>query len=435
MPLKDFTYEAGTTGAPQVRDALMEAGAYLGELMSLAGDKRGQGYDGDVRSAIDRIHKLDPLLTAMERSEKPASPVGPGPVGATLPLQNAYGASAGALVISDAGYQSFAEGRQAGTTHKEIPLDGSLFYNNQSGWRGAGQERATIDSTATGTPKTGGGVWSPIGQPFQTPPIFRQMRLFLRDVLSVQETSLGSIPYIREVNPAGLEFGSSAVAEGAAKPEVNMNWTQDDAPVRKIAAWVPATEEVIDDAPTLRGYIDTRLTYMLAVREEFEILNGDGNAPHLKGILQYSDIQTQTTGADNMIRMGLAQAKIENVDGDPDGIAMNPLDFWTMITTRQANRFDGEGFTNGPPTLPFGDPHNLPVWGLPVVRSRAIVSGQAVVGSWRLGATLFDRMQTVIKVGNQHSDFFVLNKVVILAEERVALAVHRPDFFVKVTLA
>ena len=75
------------------------------------------------------------------------------------------------------------------------------------------------------------------------------------------------------------------------------------------------------------------------------------------------------------------------------------------------------------------------VWGLPVIRTRTGVSqGSAYVGAFRLGATLFDRMQTEIRMGNQHSDFFVTNKIAILAEERVALAVHRPDFFVTATL-
>jgi HK97 family phage major capsid protein len=337
--------------------------------------------------------------------------------------------SAGQLVVSDENYKGFAARGAANSSFQDVDIDGSLFVNNGASWRDA---RATIDST-TGA-SGGAGVWIPLGQPSQTPPVYRQMRLFLRDVLSVQSTGLASVPYIREVNPAATEFSASAVAEGAAKPEVAMNWVQDDAPVRKIAAWVPATEEAIDDAPTLRGYIDTRLSYMLAVREEFEILNGSGAAPHLKGILQFADLQT-ITGSDKFATLGLAQAKIELVDGDPDGIAMNPTDYWTAVTTRQSTRFDGEGFTQGGNVPPFGDVGNMPIWGLPVVRSRALPTGTAIVANWRMGATLFDRLQTTIRVGNQHSDFFTNNKVAILAEERVALAVHRPDFFVKVTFS
>lgn len=431
MPLAAFTYEAESTTPEQVRQALLEAGEYLGGLTALTPETRGAGYRDDVRSAVDRINSLDPLLTAMERAMAP-TPVGAGPMGATLPVgQNPGNMSAGDLVINAAEYQSFAQARSASTSYLEIGLPGSLFASNDNPWRQAqGQERATI--TADPTASSSGSVWLPVGQPWQTPPIVRQMRLFLRDVLHVQQTGLASVPYIREVNPAASEFGASAVAENSAKPEVAMDWTPDDAPARKIAAWVPATEEAIDDAPTLRGYVDNRLTYLLAVREEYEILNGSGTTPHLKGILQYADLQSNT-GTDKFVVMGLAQSKIENVDGEADGIAMNPTDFWTAITTRQSTRFDGEGFTQGGAVPPFGNVGNIGIWGLPVVRSRALPVGTAIVGAWRMGATLFDRMQTVIKVGNQHNDFFINNKIVILAEERVALAVHRPDFFVKCT--
>ena len=314
----------------------------------------------------------------------------------------------------DEGYQRFSQQRASGATFHEIEVPGSIFAHNMG-------FRATITSA-----EPGGGAFLPQA-PNPIAPNVRQMRMFLRDVLSVQQTNLSSIPYIREVSPASYEYSASAVSENTAKPEVVLDWSLDDAPVRKIAAWVPVTTEIIDDASTLQGYIDGRLAYMLAVREEWEILNGSGTAPHLKGILQYSDLQTQAyTSTDRMITLGLAIGKVESVDGEADGIAMNPTDYWSMITTRQANAFDGGG--SGP--VPYAAAPGNP-WGLPVIRSRGITAGSAIVGSWRMGATLFDRMQTTIKVGNQHSDYFTNNKVAVLAEERVALAVHRPDFFVK----
>jgi hypothetical protein len=75
------------------------------------------------------------------------------------------------------------------------------------------------------------------------------------------------------------------------------------------------------------------------------------------------------------------------------------------------------------------------IYGMTPIRTRSTESGKALVGSFRLGCTLFDRQQTVIKVGDQHSDWLVLNKLVVLAEERVGLANHRPDLFVECTLA
>jgi hypothetical protein len=41
-------------------------------------------------------------------------------------------------------------------------------------------------------------------------------------------------------------------------------------------------------------------------------------------------------------------------------------------------------------------------------------------------------MQGTIRVSEQHSDFFVRNAIAVLAEERLALAVKRPESFVEV---
>jgi len=401
--------------APVLREQLAAAGDYLNGLHQVDAEKRDAQWKADMRSAIDFIHAADPQLTAIERSA-PAPEV--GPAGGLHP-QNAESRSFGEQFIGQDEYRDAGSPGWGSSRNIEMEMRGSLFANNH---------QFRID---TGVP--GGGAFLPQA-PNPIAPRPRQMRLFLRDVIDVVETGLPSIPYIREVDAAALEFGASAVAEGTPKPEVAMNWELDEAAVRKIAAWVEVTSEVLDDAPTLRGYIDGRLAYMLAIREEFEILNGTGNAPHLKGITQYADLQTHS-GADHMAAIGYAIGKVENVDGEVDGIVINPLSYWTMITTRQSTQFDGAGTAgvgnNGAPFV--GAPGGL--WGVTTIRSRALPLGQALVGSWGLGATLFDRMQTRIVVGNQHSDYFVNNKVAVLAEERVALAVHRPDYFVKVTLS
>lgn len=408
----------------EVREALLEAGHYFAGLRARPAADRGEGYEGDVRTSAQFIRDADLILMALERgapAPDPGTGILGGPQAATT--MGLGFRTPGVMVSEDAGYRQFAAEKRSSASFHEVEIPDSLFMNNSA-------FRATITSNETDS--TGGSVFVPTGQPL--PPRPRQMRMFLRDLINVQGTNLASIPYIREVNPTASEYGASAVAENTAKPEVAMDWTQDDAPVRKIAAWVPVTTEIIEDAPTLQGYIDARLAYLLAVREEFEILNGSGAAPHLKGILQYAELQTQAfISGDPIATLGVSIGKIENVDGEADGIAMNPLNYWSMITTRYATNFDGDFGRNGP-GLPFGNAQNIGAWGLPVVRSRAVAFNTAVVAAWVLGATLFDKKRTTIRVGNQHSDYFTNNKVAVLAEERVALAVHRPDFFVRATI-
>lgn len=283
-----------------------------------------------------------------------------------------------------------------------------------------------------GTPGTQGGVAGmllPVGQPF-IGNVNRQ-RLFIRDLITVQQTGLATVPYVRELNAVTNQTSASTVAEGAVKPEAAVQFQADTAPTTIVAANIPVTTQIMEDAPTVIGYINGRLVYMLKLREEAEVLAGNGVYPDLRGILNYTGIQSQSAVSGEYAQtIGNAIAKIENVNGMADGVAMNPVDAWAMFIKRAAS---GSGtFDAG---TPFIAGVTDTVWGLPLVRTNSLTSGNAIVGSWALGATLFDRMQANVRAYEQHSDFAVRNQVLIQAEERVALAVFRPDWFVRTTLS
>lgn len=388
--------------APEIRAMLMGAGDELRGLHTARPDTSDAtavaNWQRDIRTATDFIHLLDPILQAAERSAPQGGTAGTADFGGASEARS-WGEQ---FVASDA----YAARSDARTSEVNV--------------------RTLLTSSLT---DPSAGLFMPVGTP--RPPLQRQQRMFIRDLIAVVPTTLSSVPYIRELTPATYETGASSVAEGVAKPEATMKFEQADAPIRKIATWIPITTEIADDAPTLRGYIDSRLAYMLALREEQQILSGNGIAPDLRGIINTTNVQTQGfTSTDVLITLGLAIGKIENVDGEADGIAMNPTDYWQLVTTRSSTQFD-VGVGNG---SPFGSPPGT-IWGLPVVRSRSVAADRALVGAFRLGATLFDREQTTIRTTDSHSTYFTENKLVILAEERVGLAVNRPDLFCYATIA
>lgn len=420
MPVALPTLTKDSTLA-DVRNAQVEAAKALIELRAKPTDKRTADHPVDVKEVADFLINGDLIERALDSGERAAR-------AAEEETRN-----------KAAGGRSFGAG--LGTEYRSMGAQ-AVETDEFTRWAEAGglrngkfetEVRNLIGEFTGGAFQTGSDAFLPVGQPQMVAGSQQRRRAFVRNLMSVQGTGLRTIPYMRELNQITNETGAQMVSEGSAKPEVTLSFERYLAFVEKIAAWLPATEEILTDAPTLRGYIDTRLEYMLMIREEQQILFGSGASPQLPGLDTLAGTQSQPmatgggeTAGDYSATIGKAIGLIENVDGEPDGVVANPIDYWTAVTKRHANQFDN-GFGTGAPAAAA---QNI-TWGLPVVRTRAMTSGTAWTASWALGSTLFDRQQTTIKVGDQHSDFFVRNLLVILAEKRIAVAWHRPNLFVR----
>ena len=109
------------------------------------------------------------------------------------------------------------------------------------------------------------------------------------------------------------------------------------------------------------------------------------------------------------------------------GFVLHPHD-WEDIELQKAN---GDGQYMLVTNIAIGA--QTQVWRQPVVETVAIAEKTFLTGAFGLGAQLYDREQANVRVAEQHADFFVRNAVVVLVEERIALAVKRPEAFVKGT--
>jgi len=405
----------------ELRDAATEAGDKLRELRSLPADKRGETYEKDLRSASALVVDLDREFENTRNREQYDFELALLEAGAQLPearggeasgLQAREARTAGDIVTQTADYltEMRARGDQGGIEVRNLLESGSAFGS-------------------------GSGAFVPVGSPYLSSQAVQQRRLFVRDLIPVQQTGLASVPYIQEVNGPTNETGATTVKEGSAKPEVTAEFTTVDAPLRKIAAWIQVTMEAMEDAPTLAGYINTRLAYMVLLEEEDQVLQGNGTAPNISGILDQTNKGTQTaTNNDVPATIADAIAKVELKDGMADGIAMNAGDYWASVSERRSTTFDGAGpLGNGAGVIPFGAPPAT-LWGLPVVRTRTLASLTCIVGCWRLGATIFEKGGVRIKSTDSHASLFISNTEVVLAEKRTGLAVHRPDWFIDTTL-
>lgn len=270
----------------------------------------------------------------------------------------------------------------------------------------------------------------PVGQPIA--PVARQARLTLRDLIPSQPTTLAQVPYVRELNPTTSEGGASAVAEGGTKPDGSLSFVGANAPLTVVAVGLSPSKQLWEDAPLVRAYINQRLPYLVKYREQAELLSGSGTWPDIEGILTVSGKQSQNAvNTDSAQTIGMAIAKIENVDGTASGVALNPNDAWVMFTKRAAS---GSGTFDAGNPFSMDAVNALTVWGLPTVRSRVHASGTGVVADFARGAMILDRQQVVVEIFPQHSDYAEKNAIYVRCEERLGLAIWRPDYFVSTTL-
>lgn len=284
--------------------------------------------------------------------------------------------------------------------------------------------RALVGSSTSDT--TAAGVWAPSDEP-QTP-YGRRRRLWVPDLLRRIPTGMNRVPYIRELNPlANEEGGASAVAEAAPKPEMTVQFDDDEAFVRKIAGFLPMTTEILDDGDGLAAYLDARLPRLLKAREEQQILNGAGGTVEIRGLRNTPGLQTFAGTLDRTLALAKGAQKVERVDGFASGVVMNVDDFWGMVTTRSLEgHFDLD---------PFADDDEWSVWKSTIVRTRALPTGKALVGDWEALGLIRDREQITIRLATQHDDWLTRGKLAAVVEQRLALTVEQPDLLCEVTFA
>lgn len=232
--------------------------------------------------------------------------------------------------------------------------------------------------------------------------------------------------------------GAGMVAEGAAKPSSDVTFEQKTDNVRKIAVWMPVTDEALDDIPQLYSYIQELLRYDLKLKEEGQILKGDGQGNNLNGIMTQASAFNAALGqagdtAIDTVRRSIYQVRKQSKRA-ADAIVMTDLDWMNIELLKDADsRYLFANLQGMVTPVLWGRPvvvSDSMDEGVPAAGGTAATGGEFVVGSFAQGARLYDRMAFTVKVGWINDDF-VKNQRVLLVEERLGLAVRRPYAFVK----
>ena len=227
-----------------------------------------------------------------------------------------------------------------------------------------------------------------------------------------------SVDYVTVADTIGAE----GVAEAGAIPESKFTPTLAKANVVNVAHYTKITKQLADDAPALAAYINTKMLYGLQNKVENQIVNGNGTAPQLKGLLatgSYTDASAQLTGAKNLFDLLLLlQGVAETAAYEPEALVLNPMT-WAQLAMEKDSQ--GRYLLGGP-----GLAANKSVWGIPVVTSSAVPAGKFIFGNFTQAVTIYDRQQVAVEMTNTNEDDFTHYLYTIRASRRLALAVEVP---------
>lgn len=298
-----------------------------------------------------------------------------------------------------------------------------LMTNLHAGRRVGIEVKAILSGLTTDANGSAGDLVVPyrdgvVGQP--------RRRLVVRDLLNKVRITSNSVQYPKLT---GVTNSAATVSEtaGDLKPQSEMKFDIVTTNVTTIAHFVEAMRQIMDDAPQLMGLIDNELRYGLAYVEELQLLNGGGTGTDLHGIytqataLAANPMVVATPNKIDVIGAAILQQNQTNLAAD--GVVINPSD-WTamqLIKDSTGNYILGDPQTNAEPKL----------FGLPVVTTPAMAVDKFLVGSFQQGATLYDRQEARVEVSTEDRDNFVKNKITVLCEERIALAVKNTLAFTR----
>lgn len=254
--------------------------------------------------------------------------------------------------------------------------------------------------------------------------------LSILDLITVGQTDSDLVEFVRQTSRAtsAAIVAEATTTSNGAKPESSIAWELVQTHVKTLAHWIPATRRALMDAGQVQTMIEQSLEYGLLELLENQVIAGDGTGENFTGIVETSGIAEYTIGGSetrlDAIHKGITLVRVQNLE--PTSIGMHPTGWQDVRLEKDSNGAYMLG--------PANDAAPMRLFGVDVHTSTGYATDQALVGNYRLGASLWIRQAPTVYVADQHDDFFVRNLLVLLAELRAAFGVTQPKAFANVTL-
>jgi hypothetical protein len=352
-------------------------------------DKENRGLTEAESAQIESLVNSAQLAkNVYELGERMATPVG---------ASRANGNTWGEAFVTSEGYRNLIEGGLAGEWSTAVEF-------------GAAAGDPVLESTGSNAD-----VIFQQGVPGLKDPGLRQERLTLANLFSQGQASGGTIRYLKVTTRTAPT--ETLTSEGADKPGAEFAFDDATAQLQKLAAFIPISEEMIEDAPYVKQYIDESLPLMVEQSLEAKL------ATALYAGAGLTAAPATLTGGQNgfdAIAAGINALQTQDFF-EPDGLFIHPADYWAL----RIDKDDNDGYYgSGPWAGPSANP-----WGLRTVVSASATQGSPIVGAFKQGAELWRKGGTRLEASNSHDDYFQKNLVALRAELRYALTIYYSQAF------
>lgn len=213
-----------------------------------------------------------------------------------------------------------------------------------------------------------------------------------------------------------------ATAELGEKQDLGMSLDKAIVMPTKISALQQISNEALNDWSYFRSWVPTELQRSIINAETYEIVNGDGTPPHMKGLLHTDNVLTRDIGSDtplDAVQLAIDDLRVGPAFATADTAAFHPTT-WNYLR-RQKDSLNR--YLLSP--LPSEDQVNT-LWGLDVVQNTMIPVGTGIIFDSRLAVRFWTRQALSIEVNWFGDTEWRYNAVSYRCEERVCIGVQRP---------
>ena len=244
----------------------------------------------------------------------------------------------------------------------------------------------------------------------------------IREISNVGTTTSKFVTYIqqtKQVAPTGE--GTLWVNEAGPKFNGEVKYEEVSEEVKKVAAYIKVSKEMLADLSFVRSEINTELMEAIEQTIDNSLINGAGGVD-LNGLLSAAPNFSAGTfagtipGANISDLIRIAKAQIQAANFEPTHVLLNPEDVAKIELTKTSS---------GEYTYPAFWDANMMLAGLMIVSSNNITAGTLVVGDFTKFNIKF-REDMNMSVGYENDDF-TRNMVTILCEARLVAYIKGND--------